>query len=73
MSRCVQCSRTKADHTPDRGACSEFKSRDLPPTATCKDCAHFAPFCSKFIGPDIADNTTCDWYPIRFVPIWVPK
>lgn len=40
---------------------------ELPEGKTCTDCRRFG-FCSKFIGPEIAVNTHCDWFPIRFVP-----
>ena len=38
----------------------------LPAGQTCSSCGHFG-FCRKFIGEDIATNTTCDWFPIRFM------
>jgi hypothetical protein len=40
---------------------------DLPHGKTCNDCQHVS-FCLQFIGPDISGNTSCDWFPIRFVP-----
>jgi hypothetical protein len=69
--RCVECSLPKERHGADGkcpGGTTKYGTMDLPPGMTCADCAHFEGFCSKFIGPDIATNTTCDWYPIRFYP-----
>ena len=74
MSRCVICGRTKDLHAPD-GTCAgsagvagkKYASMDLPDGVKCDDCGHFR-FCLQFIGEDIRGNTTCDWYPIRFVP-----
>lgn len=66
MSRCVNCCRTKEDHVPEKGACRAFASMDLPEGETCSSCRNFG-FCRDFLGEKIASNTTCDWYPIRFV------
>jgi hypothetical protein len=73
VSRCVICGRTKELHAPDLTCCGsagtvgkKYASMDLPEGETCSMCGHFG-FCRKFIGEEIAGNTTCDWYPIRFV------
>ena len=72
MSRCVECSRPREAHAAD-GQCpglkTKYASMDLPAEMTCNECAHYAGFCSKFLGPQVQTNTTCDWYPIRFYPI----
>ena len=72
MSRCVTCGRAKDLHSADLtcpGSAGtvgkKFASMDLPAGETCSSCRNFG-FCRKFIGEEIADNTTCDWYPIRF-------
>lgn len=70
MSRCVECGRSKEQHAPETLVCPDgrtvYTTMDLPPDTTCSDCRHF-PFCFQFIGPEIADHTSCDWFPIRFV------
>jgi hypothetical protein len=69
--RCVLCGYPKALHP--RPECVRFGTMDLPQGYTCSDCAHVR-FCLQFLGKDIAGNTSCDWFPIRFVlPIPVPK
>jgi len=69
--RCVLCGYPKAQHP--RPECVKFGTMDLPEGYTCSDCGHVR-FCLQFIGPDIAGNTTCDWFPIRFaLPVAVPK
>ena len=72
MSRCVYCGRGKDAHAPDLtcpGSAGtvgkKYSTMDLPEGETCSSCGHFG-FCRRFIGPEIADNTTCDWHPIRF-------
>ena len=68
MSRCVQCGYQLAAHAED-GKCprqsTTFASMDLPVGKTCSDC-YFFRHCTAFIG-DVAANTTCDWYPVRFI------
>jgi hypothetical protein len=73
MSRCVICGYPKDQHGADllcpgsAGTVGKrYASMDLPEGQTCSGCGHFG-FCRKFIGEEIADNITCDWYPIRFV------
>ena len=69
MSRCIECHREAAEHPVSYrtgGQCVIFKSMDLPAGETCDTCGHFR-FCSQFIGPEIAGNRTCDWFPVRFV------
>jgi hypothetical protein len=69
MSRCVQCGSPKELHVDGvlcPGKQTTFASMDLPRGKTCSDCAHIR-FCTGFIG-DVAANTSCDWFPIRFVP-----
>jgi hypothetical protein len=70
MKRCVHCSRSKDDHL-EGGKCPGssrgiFATMDLPEGQTCAGCGHFH-FCRKFLGEDIATNTECDWFPVRFV------
>ena len=70
MSRCVECGRPKEAHIdgvtcPD-GRKTKYSSMALPEGATCSDCIHIR-FCLGFLG-DVAKNTSCDWFPIRFVP-----
>lgn len=69
MSRCVHCGRPREEHSEDLrcpgSAIGKYASMDLPQGYTCSDCAHLR-FCTQFIG-DVAKNTRCDWYPIRFV------
>jgi len=70
VSRCVECGGQKANHLLD-GRCSilsqtTYKSMDLPIGENCSGCGNFG-FCRKFLGEQIATNTTCDWYPIRFI------
>jgi len=71
--RCVECSRPKDAHGED-GKCplqsTRYGTMNLPEGQTCNDCGHFR-FCSGFIG-DVSGNTTCDWFPIRFVPALKP-
>ncbi len=77
MSRCVTCGWQKEAHGDD-GLCpgsagtvgKRFASMDLPEGKSCSDC-HFLKHCTAFIG-DVARNTSCDWYPIRFIQ-GVPK
>ena len=39
---------------------------DLPAGRTCGECACFS-WCSVFCGDRVqADNTSCDWEPVRF-------
>lgn len=69
MSNCIECRKPKEAHAAD-GACpweykTKYSTMDLPTGYTCADCKFFG-FCSKFIGPQIETNTTCDWFPIRF-------
>jgi hypothetical protein len=69
--RCVQCGRGKAVHLDDLscpGLSTKYASMDLPEGRTCSDCAWFR-FCSKFLGPEVALNSGCDWYPVRFIPL----
>jgi hypothetical protein len=73
MSRCVQCGRPKDQHGENDacpGLSTKFASMDLPNGAHCKDCVHFERFCKRFIG-QVANNGSCDWFPIRFYPISV--
>jgi len=67
-SRCVTCGRTPEAHQEGKqpSYCQSYASMDLPEGKTCNDCMHVR-FCLQFIGPGIAANTQCDWYPIRFV------
>jgi hypothetical protein len=77
--RCIECGRSREQHgeddtcpgqnlqNPRWSGRARFASMDLPTGKTCDDCRHFG-FCSKFIGPEIAGNTHCDWFPIRFLP-----
>ncbi len=37
----------------------------LPAGRTCHDCKYCS-WCEKFLGESIAENTKCDWYPVRF-------
>ncbi len=67
---CIECRRPKEAHG-EAGACpweykTKYSSMDLPEGQHCRDCVHIR-FCIQFIG-DVADNTRCDWFPIRFVP-----
>lgn len=74
MSRCVECGLPKDRHAEDLSCPSgskRYASLDLPEGAHCRDCIHIG-FCTGFLG-NVADNTTCDWFPIRFVPKWPPK
>lgn len=74
MKRCIECGLPRDRHAED-GKCpgenpnwsrrKRFATIDLPTGKTCSDCGHFR-FCSKLIGPEIATNTSCDWFPIRF-------
>ncbi len=73
-SRCVECGRPKSAHPADTLKCPNrkerygpvFASMDLPEGKTCADCQHIR-FCTAFIG-DVAANTECDWFPVRFYP-----
>ena len=71
MSRCIECSRPKEAHAED-GNCpgsgsTKYGSMDLPDGKTCGDCIHIR-FCTQFLGERcLAENTQCDWFPIRFV------
>ena len=70
MSRCVQCGAAKELHVDGvqcRGLKTKFSSMDLPDGKTCSDCAYFR-FCTQFIG-NVAKNTSCDWFPIRFIAV----
>jgi hypothetical protein len=53
MKRCVKCGLPQDAH---REGGHVFASMDLPEGRTCSD----------LLG-DVAKNTSCDWYPIRFV------
>lgn len=71
MPRCVNCGHQKDRHND--GNCpgsetSHYADMEIPAGLKCRDCQHFENFCSRYIGPSIADNTNCDWYPIRFMP-----
>ncbi len=68
-AHCIDCGRDAAAHPvayQSGGTCATFKTMDLPAGETCDTCGHFR-FCSQYIGPEIAGNTSCDWYPVRFV------
>jgi len=73
MSRCIECSRPKDAHLEGLKCPWQYNTKystmDLPEGAHCSDC-RFVRRCSAFIG-DVANNTTCDWFPIRFVPKFV--
>jgi hypothetical protein len=65
--RCVNCGRPQSAH-PDRkcpGYETEYASMALPAGRTCHDCKYCS-WCEKFLGESIAENTKCDWYPVRF-------
>lgn len=62
VKRCVQCGLPKEAHREGGHA---FASMDLPEGRTCSDCIHIR-FCTQFLG-DVSRNTSCDWYPIRFI------
>lgn len=69
--RCVQCGYSKEKHQ-DGVQCpapakTTFASMELPGGATCSDCVHLRR-CMALIG-NVAKNTSCDWFPIRFVRI----
>jgi hypothetical protein len=74
--RCVNCGLLKNDHIYGlktgkmvmvcRNESTIYQTMDLPDGMTCADCAHFESFCSQYIGPEIASNRNCDWFPIRF-------
>ncbi len=72
-SRCVECGRPKSAHDPVTLKCKGsagdhgkvYGTMDLPAGKTCSDCKHLR-FCSAFIG-EVAANTSCDWFPVRFV------
>ncbi len=70
MSRCVHCGEQPERHAPETLVCrygsAAYASMDLPPGATCADCRHLKPTCSKLLGR-IGAETTCDWWPVRFV------
>lgn len=56
---CVDCEHLKA-HNCKR------QCLDLPQGRTCGDCAFFG-WCSEFLGSRVkADNTSCDYEPVRF-------
>jgi hypothetical protein len=70
MSPCIECGRPREAHAAD-GSCpwsheTKFSTMDLPEGKTCSDCRHIG-FCLQFLGEDVAGNTSCDWFPIRFV------
>lgn len=69
--QCIECRRPKEEHGAN-GECpwkhkTFFKSMALPDGKTCSDCRHFS-FCRQYPGENIAQNTSCDWFPIRFSP-----
>jgi len=69
MSRigCVRCGRSREHCT-----CPTFASMALPEGKTCADCVHFKRTCVWLISYT-GRETSCDWYPIRFVPIQSPE
>jgi hypothetical protein len=69
-SRCVQCGLPKDKHLEGSRCPSQntqYATMQLPDGAHCSDCVHIR-FCTGFLG-DVASNSSCDWYPIRFRPI----
>lgn len=70
---CVHCGRPKDWHAPETLACpgssrTVFATMDLPASKTCGDCIYFRRTCEWLISCE-PDRVTCDWWPIRFVPI----
>lgn len=68
---CIECRRPKQAHG-EAGACpwthrTFYSTMDLPAGQHCRDCQHIR-FCTQFIG-DVAENTSCDWFPSRFIPM----
>lgn len=70
---CVHCGYPESRHAADTRRCpgsspKTFATMALPEGYTCKDCYAFRPFCLPVIGKG-TDDTTCDYFPVRFVPI----
>ena len=59
--RCVVCGLPSSRCKCERGP----RTMALPQGKTCDDCRFFK-HCSAFIG-NVAGNTSCDWYPVRFI------
>lgn len=72
--RCVNCGYPKESHG-DQGECvgssSKFASMELPLDKTCSDYGFYLRFCKAFIGLKGTERS-CDWFPIRFVPVLKP-
>ena len=62
--RCVDCGKP---HEEGKEYKHPYRTMDLPAGKTCGDC-HHVEFCNKFLGDRMAPtNTSCDWYPVRFI------
>ncbi len=70
--RCVNCARLPGEH--DDGACrgsskgKRYGTMALPEGRICADCYHLRPTCSWLLSR-IGTETSCDWFPVRFVSI----
>lgn len=59
MASCVNCEHLKAHNC-------RHQCLDLPAGKTCGECAFFG-WCSALLGDRVkADNTSCDYEPVRF-------
>lgn len=63
MSRCVECGVQAERCTCTKGP----KTMDLPAGKTCDRCFAFK-HCTAFLG-NVSGNTTCDWFPVRFIEV----
>jgi hypothetical protein len=68
--KCAACGQSKADHHPETGVCPGI-TMQLPIGQTCADCFHFKRTCEWLLGRN-GTETSCDWFPIKFVPISKP-
>lgn len=72
-NRCVNCGLQERDHSPSANprTCPNgdtvFATMALPQGFTCADC-DFMCFCKDFVSRQ-GTETSCDWYPSRFVTI----
>lgn len=75
--RCVECGYLKSRHN-ENGDCpgsagrvgKRYATMALPPDRTCADCRNFTRYCGPIIGYT-GTETSCDFFPVRFVGIKV--
>lgn len=73
-ARCVNCGYPKEQHAGESLVCRGsaglvnryYATMELPAGLTCGDC-QFMRFCKDFLDRG-GTETSCDWYPIKFVP-----